>query len=93
MFKSLRKNKNCLDNINYCLLGFGDTNYNSFCHSSKILDRLLKRRNATKFIETQFNDESFNSNETINNWINEVVLYLKNYKNTLFDWFINSMSG
>jgi len=93
IFKSLRKNKPRLDNINYCLLGFGDSNYNSFCHSSKVLDRLLKKNHATKFIETEFNDESLNSNEIINNWMEKVILYLQNYRNTLFEWFINSMSG
>ena len=93
IFKSLRKNKTLdLDNINYCLLGFGDSNYNSFCHSSKVLDRLLKKRKAIKFIETEFNDDSLNSNKTIDAWMEKVVLYLQNYKNTLFDWFINSMT-
>ena len=93
IFKMLRKNKKELNNINYCLLGFGDSNYNSFCHSSKILDRLLKKKNATKFIETVFNDGSVSSNEVIDDWMEAVVLYLKNYKNTLFDWFIKSMTG
>ena len=94
IFKSLRKNKTLdLDNINYCLLGFGDSNYNSFCHSSKVLDRLLKKRKAIKFIETEFNDDSLNSNKTIDAWMEKVILYLQNYKSTLFNWFINSMTG
>ena len=93
IFKSMRKNKTLnLANINYCLFGFGDSNYNSFCHSSKVLDKLLKKKNAVKFIETEFNDDSLNSNNTIDNWMEKVVIYLQNYKNTLFDWFINSMT-
>lgn len=92
IFKILRKNKQDLDNINYCLLGFGDSNYNSFCHSSKVFDKLLKSKNAIKFLETEFNDDTINSTELIDNWLKKVVNYLKKYKNTLFEWFIQSMT-
>ena len=33
------------------------------------------------------------SNKTIDTWMEKVVLYLQNYKSTLFNWFINSMTG
>ena len=58
-----------------------------------MLDRLLKKRKAIKFIETEFNDDSLNSNKTIDTWMEKVILYLQNYKSTLFNWFINSMTG
>ena len=91
-YKSLRKNKEDLDNITYCLLGFGDSNYRSYCHSSKVLDRILKKKKATKYIETQYNDDAICSNEIIDSWMEEVITYLNQYKNTLWDWFITSMT-
>ena len=94
LYKTLRKNKEIdLGHIHYCLLGLGDSNYNSFCHASKILDRLLKRKNATKFLDTCFNDESIQSNETIDKWMMDVIIYLKDYKITLWNWFVQSMTS
>jgi len=93
LYKILRKNKEIdLSHIHYCLLGLGDSNYNSFCHSSKILDRLLKRKNATKFLKTCFNDDCVQSNETIDKWMTNVITHLNDYKITLWKWFVQSMT-
>jgi sulfite reductase alpha subunit-like flavoprotein len=92
-FKRLRKQKPDLHTMEYCLLGFGDSNYNSFCHSSKVLLRMLKRLGATTFIDTQYNDDSTQSTEMIDAWMERVIEYLSNYKHTVWEWFIQSMAG
>ena len=91
-FKRLRKQKPDLHTTQYCLLGFGDSNYNSFCHSSKVLSRMLKRLGATTFIDTKYNDDSINSTEMIDTWMERVIEYLSNYKHSVWDWFIHSMT-
>lgn len=84
LYKILRKNKEIdLSNIHYCLFGLGDSNYNSFCHAAKILDRLLKRKKATSFLATCSNDDSIQSNETIDNWMINVITHLKEYQSSI----------
>jgi len=93
LYRFLRKHKDKMDNINYSLLGFGDSNYRSFCHSSKVLDRRLHRLGATKFKETVFNDDAINDSEIIDKWIDDMIVYLKNYKSSMIKWFVKSMSN
>ena len=80
-----------LENITYSLVGFGDSNYKSYCHSSKILERRLKRFKATRFMPTIFNDDAIDGTDTINKWIDDIIDYLKNHKVTLMSWFLKSI--
>ena len=66
IYKYLKTFKGSLENITYSLIGFGDSNYKSYCHSSKILERRFKRFKATQFIQTVFNDEAIDGTDTIN---------------------------
>jgi sulfite reductase alpha subunit-like flavoprotein len=91
IYKHLRKFKGSLENITYSLVGFGDSNYKSYCHSSKILERRLKRFKATRFMPTIFNDDAIDGTDTINKWIDDIIDYLKNHKVTLMSWFLKSI--
>jgi sulfite reductase alpha subunit-like flavoprotein len=80
-----------LTNINYALIGFGDSNYRSYCHSSKYLNRRLHKLKATQFLETHYNDEA--TGDQVDEWLNKVLEYLKNYKRNILSWFMNSMNN
>ena len=82
-----------MENIRFSLLGFGDSNYKSFCHSSKILERNLIRLKATKFIETVYNDDAIYNSEIINDWIDSIIDFFINHKSNVIKWFINSMNN
>jgi methionine synthase reductase len=92
IYKHLRKFKGTLENINYCLIGFGDSNYKSYCHSSKVLERRLKRFKSTQFMETIFNDDAIDGNDTINKWIKNIIDYLLQHKTSLISWFLQSIT-
>jgi sulfite reductase alpha subunit-like flavoprotein len=92
IYKYLRKFKGTIENISYTLFGFGDSNYRSYCHSSKILERRLKRFKATQFMPTTFNDEATNGTDVINKWIEDIINYFKNHKVTLMSWFLKSIT-
>lgn len=91
-YRYLRKYKGTLENISYTLLGFGDSNYKSFCHCLKVLERRLKRFKATQFMPTTFNDEATNGTDVIDKWIRDIMDYLKNHKVTLMSWFLKSIT-
>lgn len=96
--KMASKNKAALEDrpINYSLFAFGDSNYKSFCHTGKVIDRLLKSVKATKFMDTEFHDDALignESNEKIDIWMKNNVDYIMNYKNDLFHWFTAKMGG
>ena len=90
-YKFIKKYNGNLKNINYSLLAFGDSNYKSFCHSSKILDRKFNQLGAKKFKETVYNDDAIDNN-TIDTWINEIIEILKKHKTNIFNWFIQSIN-
>mgnify|MGYP003389198461 FL=1 len=92
IYKYLRKFKGTLENINYCLIGFGDSNYKSYCHSSKVLERRFRRFKAKQFMKTVFNDDAIDGNDTIDKWIKNVIDYLLQHKTSLLSWFLQSMT-
>ena len=91
LYKTIRRGKEPrLDHINYALLGFGDSNYRSFCASSKVLDRRFMKLGATKFMDTVFNDEAiYNS---VDDWLENIVKFLREFKKSVVSWFIDSMT-
>lgn len=79
-WKTLRKyRKNLL--IKYFLVGFGDSNYNSFCHSAKCLDRKLKFLKAKEVMPMVLIDDAVYDVDNTKKWIDDVsekLLILEN---------------
>lgn len=93
--KLISKNKDFFkeDIIRYSLFAFGDSNYRSFCHAGKIIDRLLKSNGASKFMDTEYHDDAIDENEKIDNWIKKNINYIIDFKDNLFDWFIKAITS
>lgn len=89
--KKIRKVKT--DNIEYSLLALGNSNYKHFCHAGKITDRLLKFSGAKNFNQITLFDDAIDDNDIIEKWMCKNKKYIVEYKNKLFNWFIQSMSG
>ena len=64
--------------VNYLVAGFGDTNYNSFCHTAKCLNRVLKRIPGFKELTpaTFFDAADLNQTEKIEDWLDTIALML-----------------
>ena len=92
-YQFIRKYDGTLKNIKYCIFGFGDTNYNSYCRPAKILDKKLLSLQATKFIKTVCNDDAVHNTDIIDNWLENIIYYLTDYKSKLIQWFVKSMAS
>lgn len=49
---------NHLENLNYALLGLGDSNYTNFCNNGKTIDRQLEQLGAKRFYESGWADDA-----------------------------------
>ena len=81
-WKNFKKYKELIP-INYSLIGFGDTNYRSFCHSAKCFDRNLRNNNAKSFLKLVFIDVAKSYDECkkhIDDWMNNIYDYLSKFK-------------
>ncbi len=79
-WKILRKYRKDLL-IKYFLVGFGDSNYNSFCHSAKCLDRKLKFLKAKEVMPMVLIDDAVYDVDNTKKWIDDVsekLLILEN---------------
>ena len=92
-YQFIRKYDGTLKNIKYCILGFGDSNYNSYCRPAKILDKKLRALQATKFIKTVCNDDAIHNTDIVDKWLENIINYLTEYKSKLIKWFVKSMAG
>ena len=68
-------------NFNYALIGFGDSNYRSFCHTSKCLSRVLKKLQAEEIFPLTKIDDATDNCEKIDKWIEDICLLLDNKEN------------
>jgi flavodoxin len=74
-YKRLRKIKE-KKKIKYILCGFGDTNYNNYCHSAKILKRRLKRLDCKEILEIEYIDQE--NDEKVEDLIKKIKIFIKN---------------
>ncbi|XP_023211645.1 methionine synthase reductase-like, partial [Centruroides sculpturatus] len=58
-----------LKGVYYTLLALGDSNYNSFCHFGKILDKRLEYLGAKRFYPTGYGDDAIGLEESVEPWI------------------------
>ena len=71
----MRKNRDPIK-IKYSLIGFGDSNYRSFCHTSKCLSRKLKKADAEEIFPLVEIDDAMNHTPKIDKWIDDVCSFL-----------------
>jgi len=81
-WKIIRKYQEPLD-IRYSLIGFGDSNYRSFCHTSKCLSRKLKKLHAEEIFPLLQIDDALDHTPKIDKWIEDVCLFLQEKDNEM----------
>ncbi len=91
-WKILRKYRKDLL-IKYFLVGFGDSNYNSFCHSAKCLDRRLKLLKAKEVMPMVLIDDAVYDVDNTKKWINDVSKKLFILENTIQSGYAKRMSN
>lgn len=80
------------ENINYILLGIGDSSYNNYCTPSKALDKMLIKNKCNKIIDTVFLDDAYDHNEDLKLWIEKTYLAVKEFELNLKKKFTISMN-
>lgn len=74
-WRIIRKNRDPIK-IKYSLIGFGDSNYRSFCHTAKCLSRKLKKAEAEEIFPMVLIDDALDHSPKIDKWIEDVSLFL-----------------
>ena len=75
--KNRSLSKTLFNNIKYSILALGDTNYENFCGPGKLMDKRMKDLGAECIIPLACADDATNAEETINEWLNQVVHFCK----------------
>lgn len=76
-YKFLRKTKKLnLDKLNISIVGFGDSNYRSFCYPSKYIYRKFKKYNCNNIFDVKYID-MVEGNTAINNMIKKRTIFIK----------------
>lgn len=65
--KTLQSNH--LENLNYALLGLGDSNYTNFCNNGKMIDRRLEELGAKRFYESGWGDDAVGLEIAVEPWM------------------------
>jgi len=79
--KNRKQPANTFSNVQYAVLGLGNTNYDKFSQMGKNLDKRFYELGATRLFELYCADEVSNFEDTINTFINKVlhIFTLKTY--------------
>lgn len=75
-WKSMKKRKDKLD-IDYVMLGLGDSNYRSYCHTSKCLRRKLNKLECLELVPVTYIDDAIDDTDKITEWIDTIVQLIK----------------
>ncbi len=67
---------NLFKNIQYAVMGLGDTNYDKFCNMGKNLDKRFKELGGERFIELHCADEATNMESIVDSFIEKVFKFL-----------------
>ncbi len=69
MIKLRSAAKDMFDNLPYCVLGLGDTNYDKFCHMGKAIDKRMNELGGNRMFELACADEGTGTMEsTVEAW-------------------------
>ena len=80
-------------NFQYGLIGFGDSNYRSFCHTSKCLSRILKKLKAEEVFPLVQIDDALDDSPKIEQWIEDVYVFLKKKQSEVQNIFTRLMNS
>ena len=62
-----------MEHVAYAVLGLGDTNYDKFCESGKMIDKKLKEWGGTRAMPVACADEATGLEATVEPWVEEVL--------------------
>ena len=80
-------------NFNYCVLGLGDISYNEYCTPAiKVSNKLSLFKSCKKIHDLTLFDDSINHEISLQDWIKDIVLIIKNLETNIKIWFSNSMN-
>ncbi len=93
-WRKMRKYKaKDLEEINYCILGLGSTDYNNFCFSSKSLRRRLNKNLANEYLPIEFADDATGLEDVVEPWFIKIEDFLRKKQKSIQNWFVKSMSS
>lgn len=76
-YRMIKKNKPDLSDIDYSILGLGDSNYTNFCNGGKLFDSLLNKLNANRK-KVIMADEVLGLEKFVEPWMDEMKSLYKN---------------
>lgn len=63
-----------LRHVSFAVLGLGDTNYDQFCNTGKVLDKKLAELGGTRAKALSCADEATGLEDTVDPWINSILM-------------------
>jgi methionine synthase reductase len=70
--KNRNIDKNKFMNINYCVLGLGDSNYDKFCYIGKMIDKRISELGGKRIINIFCANEATNMEDVVDSWLHEI---------------------
>ena len=74
---SLQDASKPLENVAYAVLGLGDTNYDQFCETGRVIDKKLHDWGAKRGVPLASADEATGLESTVEPWLEEVLVGLE----------------
>ena len=69
--------KDMFQDVPFCVLGLGDTNYDKFCHMGKSIDTRLKDLGGERILTLGCADEATGLEEVVDPWMDNVLEIVK----------------
>jgi len=69
--------KDLLSEIQYAVLGLGDTNYDKFCQMGKNLDKRFEELGATRILTLECLDDAVQDENEVENFIQKIVHFFE----------------
>lgn len=92
-WRKLKRYQHQLPQVKYILIGFGDTNFNSFCGGSKKIHRELRRLGCQMTCQPVFIDDAIENGTNIEKWIDDTIHFIHSAEKKVQSWFMKSISS
>ncbi len=69
--------KDMFQDVPYCVLGLGDTNYDKFCHMGKSIDTRLKDLGGNRLLPVGCADEATGLEQVVDPWMDSIIEIVK----------------